>query len=171
MLQSYICRRPTSIVLATINTTDFLYTCSTHLTDPGFATPVTPEPSSAVKVSEAEIKKIKEEWEAKQKLKRGKEAEEVKKDGSKDTKDNSKDAVAKTDKDTEKSSPGVVTAQPTQPSHPRFTLHRQIFAMRLSEHKKRRQAQVAKTVAPKLPSVPLASSSLNSIPPPPPPLP
>jgi hypothetical protein len=30
----YICRRPTQVVLATIKTEDFLYTCIGHLTDP-----------------------------------------------------------------------------------------------------------------------------------------
>jgi len=122
-----------------------------------------------VKLSEAEIQKVKEEWDAKQKVKKGKEPEKEKKDGSKDKDAKDKDGT-KADQNTEKPTPSssstIATTQLTQPSHPRFTLHRQIFAMRLAEHKKRRRVQVAKT---KLPSVPLASTWSNI--PPPPPLP
>jgi len=119
-----------------------------------------------VKLSEAEIQKVKEEWDAKQKVKKGKEPEKEKKDGSKDKDAKDKDGTKADEKTTPSSPSTIATTQSTQLSHPRFTLHRQIFAMRLAEHKKRRRVQVAKT---KLPSVPLASTWSNI--PPPPPLP
>ena len=36
----YVCYKPTTTVLATVNTVDFVYCCDGHLTDPGFATKV-----------------------------------------------------------------------------------------------------------------------------------
>ena len=52
-------------------------------------------------------------------------------------------------------SPGVVT-----PKHEKYSLHRHIFAMRQDEHRRRRQASEARTLAPKLPSAPSGSVSM-----------
>lgn len=161
-LYSYICHRPTTVVLSTLNNTDFIYTCATHLTDAGFASPIaptTPTPttpdSAKPKLSDAEIKKIAEEWEAKQKLKKEKEKAE------------SKDKDAASESDAKKPTPpppapipvptSTSPSTPAPPSHPQFALHRQIFAMRQNEARKKRQAAQVKQVAPKLlglPSVP-----------------
>lgn len=156
-----MCNRETSTVLATLNTTDFLYTCDTHLTDRGFASPLDPpaEASSPKPtVSQAEIDKAKKEWEEKQERKKAKEKEKEreKSDDKKDDKDKEKSVVK--DKPT---SPPPVSPPPTPParSHQRYSLHRDVFAMRLAEQKKRRQTKAVKEVAPRLPGAPRSSLS------------
>lgn len=136
-----------------------VYTCETHLTDPGFATPIASSPSPAAspapKLSEEEIKKIAEEWHAKQKAK--KEADEAAndKDKAKGTDgDKDKDEAAKPKSPAKKPTTPAPAAPTPKPAHPQFALHRQIFAMRQTEHRKRRQAAQAKQVAPKLPITP-----------------
>jgi hypothetical protein len=131
-----VCYKPTTTVLATINTVDFLYTCPGHLIDPGFATAMG-ESSDGVGgarkmgMSPEEIAKVKEEWEEKQKKKQEKEKvkEKEKKDESKDG-DEQKDKDKKgTDTKTFKA-PGSnsSTPIPQTPTHQRFTLHRDYFA-------------------------------------------
>ncbi|KAJ7591368.1 AAA-ATPase Vps4-associated protein 1-domain-containing protein [Mycena floridula] len=125
----FICYKPTTTVLATINAVDFVYTCSGHLSDPGFASPIASE-SSKPALSAEEIAKIKEEYEEKQRK--------------------------KAEKEKEKEKAKVVTpASPATPSHEKFQLHRDFFAMRLQEHRKRRQTAQAKELAPRFPGVPL----------------
>ncbi|KDQ07732.1 hypothetical protein BOTBODRAFT_38528 [Botryobasidium botryosum FD-172 SS1] len=148
----YMCLRPTTIVLATINNTDFLYTCATHLTDPGFATPL---PSETPKLSEEELKRIKEEWEQKQKRKN--EAKKKQEEG----KSQDADKADKGDKEKGKASPpgGSAPVSPSppptsKPQHARFVLHREVFAMRQAEHRKKRQTSQIKEVAPRLPGAP-----------------
>ena len=46
---------------------------------------------------------------------------------------------------------------PPAPTHQRYTLHRDIFALRLAEHRRRRQAAQAKELAPRLPGAPMTS--------------
>ncbi|OBZ76441.1 hypothetical protein A0H81_03811 [Grifola frondosa] len=108
----YICHKPTTTVLATINTVDFLYSCDSHLTDPGAE----------------EIAKVKEEWEERQKKKQEKAKE---KESTKDQKDEGKDKDQdNTDKNSEKGSkdtkktpgswsPPVSVSPPSTPSHQR----------------------------------------------------
>jgi len=158
----YICYKPTTTVLATINTTDFIYTCDTHLTDPGFASPVGEGSSGAedvrkVELSPGEIAKVKREWEEQQKKKKEKETTT-----KKDKDDKEKDDKEKEGKDSDKKAskvPGAWSAAststpPPTAAHQRFTFHRDIFALRLSEHRKRRQATQAKLLAPRLPGAP-----------------
>lgn len=161
----YICNKPTTTVLATINTVDFIYSCDNHLTDPGFATQVGESndgvPGGGAKklgLSAEEIAKVKEEYEERQRKKKEKEKEKEKEaEKNKDKEGEKKDA----EKDESKSS--STTPQPSSPSpsssistpaHQRYTLHRDIFAMRLAEHRKRRQTAQAKALAPRLPGAP-----------------
>jgi len=131
----YVCYKPSTTVLATINTTDFLYTCPGHLTDPNFATLLGESGGAKTSgVSAEDIAKVKEEWEARQKIKLEKEKAKGKEKDEKDT-DN----------------PTPLTPTPT---HQRYSLHRDYFAMRLSDHRKRRQAARAKELAPRLPGAP-----------------
>ena len=59
-----MCMRPTTTVLATIKSEDFLYTCDGHLEDVNFA--------SKIKVTVEEIAEVKREWEERQgKVKQG----------------------------------------------------------------------------------------------------
>jgi len=162
----YICYKPTTTVLATINTTDFIYTCDTHLTDPGFANPVGESSDGAEGVrkeglSSEEIAKVKQEWEDQQKRKKEKEAAKKKekdddKEKAKADKDKGEGGEGKdSDKTASKVPPTSSTSPPPPtPTHQRFMLHRDIFALRLSEHRKRRQAAQAKLLAPRLPGAP-----------------
>jgi len=148
--------------LATINTVDFFYTCDSHLTDRGFASLVEPPSPYELpkpegrKVSDEEIKKIKEEWEEKQRKKKEKEKENSEKEKEKE-KDAEKDASkAATTKSPPPPAPIPVpgSAAPAKPAHQKYILHRDVWAMRLGEHKKKRQTAAAKEVAPRLPGAP-----------------
>ncbi|KAI0723031.1 VPS4-associated protein 1 [Earliella scabrosa] len=159
----YICNKPTTTVLATINTVDFLYTCDSHLSDPGFASQVgstndgVGAGGAKMGLSPEEIAKVKAEWEERQK-KKAERAKDKEKEKDKD----GKEGEDKGAKDTEKrSTPGSrsppsasASPAPSTPTHQRYTLHRDIFALRLAEHRRRRQAVQAKELAPRLPQVP-----------------
>lgn len=153
-------------MLATINTVDFLYTCDTHLTDTGFASPIGESSDGAggarkLGLSPEEIAKVKKEWEDQQKKKKEKEAAKKKEKEDKEKGDKDKED-SKEDKDTAKKSPVLpgslspssLTPPPPTPTHQRFSLHRDMFALRLSEHRKRRQAAQAKELAPRFPGAP-----------------
>ncbi|CAA7260250.1 unnamed protein product [Cyclocybe aegerita] len=126
----YVCFKPTTTVLATINTVDFLYACSTHLTDSGFATLIKDEAkATSAAVTAEEIAKVKAEWEERQKKKL--EAEEK-------VKEKDKEAVKKDDTDKKEGSkapkpPASLSTSPSTQSsptatHERYILHRDIFS-------------------------------------------
>ncbi|EPT02802.1 hypothetical protein FOMPIDRAFT_1099496, partial [Fomitopsis schrenkii] len=156
----YVCHKPTVTVLATIQTVDFLYTCDTHLSDPGFASQVGQASdgmgASGAKMglSPEDIAKVKQEWEERQKRK---EVKKKDKDASQDG-DGSGDKKAESREEKSSKSPpssaSSTTSPPTKPSHERYTLHRNIFALRLAEHRRRRQAVQANELAPRLPGAP-----------------
>lgn len=175
----YICNKPTAAVLATIDTADFFYTCPVHLTDRGFATRAPePEPAPEPKkpsVSPEEIAKVKQEWEEKQRQK--KEKAQGKKDGQdgdgdgkngtddahKEGEGKNADAGAKPDGSQEKKPANAVTPIPSappsevptpKPTHERYVLHRNIFALRTADHRRRRQAAQTRDLAPRLPGAP-----------------
>ncbi|TDL29165.1 DUF1742-domain-containing protein [Rickenella mellea] len=160
----YVCFKPTTTVLATINAVDFLYTCDGHLSDPGFATALANSglagPSKAT-VSEDEIKRVKEEWEERQRKKKEREEKEKEKAKEKDKDKDGKDADEKKskEKDGKKPPPPMPISLPTSstpspPAHQKYALHRDIFRMRVDTHRKRRQTSQAKEIAPRLPSAP-----------------
>ncbi|KAJ7499222.1 VPS4-associated protein 1 [Mycena latifolia] len=158
----FVCSKPTTTVLATISTVDFIYTCPTHLADTGFASPVVdPEAAKTPTVSQEDIGKVIADWEDRQKRKKDKEEKE-KATKDKDSKDSKDDDSAKVGKDTDSKDaagspkfPGSFSPKSAPvPTHERFTLHRDIFSMRLGEHRKRRQAAQAKDLAPRLPGAP-----------------
>jgi hypothetical protein len=131
-------------VLATLKTEDFFYTCAGHLTDPGFASKAGDTGdggggavgSRKLGLSEEEIAKVKEEWEAKQKRKAEKEkekekekGEEGKKDGE-DKKDGENSEKKKTDdKAASKAAPAMAAGsrENLKAVHERYTLHREIW--------------------------------------------
>ncbi|KAJ7228951.1 VPS4-associated protein 1 [Mycena pura] len=154
----YVCYKPTTTVLATINTVDFFYTCPTHLADAGFASPFQdPEAAKKPAVSEEDIGKAIKEYEESQKRKKEVEKEKEKeKDKGKDgegTKDVD-EAKAKEDTSSPKLPGSLSPRAISTPTHQRFTLHRDMFAMRLGEHRKRRQAAQVKDLAPRFPGAP-----------------
>ncbi|OAX35263.1 DUF1742-domain-containing protein [Rhizopogon vinicolor AM-OR11-026] len=156
----YICYKPTATVLATIDTADFLYTCAVHLSDHGFATRVfEPEVENKIGASLEEIAKVKEEWEEKQRRKKEKEKQKEK---EKADKDKAADEDEKKEDESKLKVPGsLATSGSTtpKPAHEKYILHRDIFALRVSEHRRRRQTTQAKDLAPRLPGAP--SSSLS----------
>jgi hypothetical protein len=110
-------------------------------------------------LSPEEIAKVKKEWEDQQARKKEREATKEKEND----KDKDKEEKTKSDKDKEEgkdsdekstNTASTTPPPPPTPTHRRFTLHRDMFALRLSEHRKRRQAAQAKSLAPKLPSAP-----------------
>ena len=167
----YICYKPTVNVLATIDTADFFYTCPVHLTDRGFATRV-PDPEPEPKkpsISPEEIARVKQEWEEKQRQKKDtpqkKEGDgDEKKDGGEgQRKDTEGKEAGAADSQQEKKPANAVTplasaspSEPTtpRPTHERYVLHRDIFALRTADHRRRRQAAQAKDLAPRLPGAP-----------------
>ncbi|KAK0490559.1 hypothetical protein IW261DRAFT_1413074 [Armillaria novae-zelandiae] len=99
----------------------------------------------------------KREWEEKQKRKveREKEKEKDREDKEKD-KDDDKDKKEKKSTPSKSSQSSVSPPLTTKsaPAHERYALHRDIFAMRQTEHRRRRQAAQAKDLAPRFPGAP-----------------
>lgn len=113
-------------------------------------------------LSSEEIARVKAEYEERQKkrVEKAKEKEKEKeadKDGKadqeKDVKGDRKSSTPAT-KSPPSSSASPLSA-PTTPTHQRYTLHRDIFALRIAEHRRRRQATQAKELAPRLPGAPV----------------
>ncbi|CAE6409297.1 unnamed protein product [Rhizoctonia solani] len=151
---SYICSKPTTVVLSTQPVLDHIYTCDTHLSDPGFATLQASSVPSTPSANAEEIAKIKAEWEAKQKKKQ-EQAEKDKKEGE-DKKDEDKKDEDKKEGEKEKTmspkpaSPAPTASGSTTPKHDKYVLHRQFYTMRLTEHRRRRQQKEVDVLAPKL---------------------
>lgn len=152
-------------MLATVNTVDFLYTCETHLADHQFATRVADPAGAPSKpaVNPEDIAKVKKEWEEQQKIKAAKAREKEKdkdkekgKDTDTDKRENDEKEKSPTPLDaiTPGASPSPPASSPTTPSHEKYTLHRDMFAMRQAEHRRRRQTAQAKQLAPRLPGAP-----------------
>lgn len=151
----FVCYRPTPIVLATAQTVDFLYACESHLKDPGFASRIADDPKPAL--SAEEIAQVKTDWEERQKRKAEK-AKEKEKDGENGNGDDKDGGKSKDDSSKDKTPPKAISPAPSttpqQPTHEKYTLHRDIFALRTAEHRKRRQTSQAKQLAPRLPVTP-----------------
>lgn len=144
----YVCYKPTTTVLATINTVDFLYTCPGHLEDRGFASKLGGVDGAGggrkMGLSDEEIAKVKEEWEQKQKAKVEKEKEKKeqekkekeKKEGDEGDSKDKKEKEKETKRDESKSPkmPGSLsTSTPPTPTHERYALHRDYFASKLED--------------------------------------
>jgi hypothetical protein len=120
-------------------------------------------------VSKEEIARIKAEWEAKEARKKGKD---------KDAKD--KETGKSSGKDTEGegemeeggkkgakspsppvpgglSSPTAAGSGTATPTHKRYSLHRDFFAMRQAEHRRKKQTKQMQELAPRLPGTPHGS--------------
>jgi hypothetical protein len=147
---------------------DFLYTCDAHLSDTGFATelvdPASPSASNKEAVSKEEIARIKAEWEAKEARKK----EKTK--GVATSKESGKngDAKGEDEKRVEDGKNGAGAGSPSpspSPSatgaaaltHKRYSLHRNFYAMRQDEHRRRRQTKQIQELAPRLPGAPHGS--------------
>ncbi len=111
-------------------------------------------------LSPEEIAKVKAEYEERQKKRvetakeKGKE-KEAEKDGKEDGKDTKESKKTSTPGTMPPPSSSPSPPAPATPAHQRYTLHRDIFALRLAEHRRRRQAAQAKELAPRLPGAPV----------------
>lgn len=124
-------------------------------------------------MSKEEIARVKAEWEAKEARK--KKAKENEKSGGAEGKakeetetggDGKKNDGAKSPSP---SIPGGVSSSPTStsppsgssaaatPTHKRYGLHRDFYAMRQAEHRRRRQTKQMQELAPRLPGAPQGS--------------
>ena len=171
----YVCSKPTAVCLATTNATDFLYACETHLSDTGFATEIVDPGAAAAAaakeaVSKEEIARIKTEWEAKEARKKEKEKEKDKDKDKAKAKDGGKVAGGEAEKEeggrkASKSPSPSGTSSTTagsgsgaaSPMHKRYSLHRDFFAMRQAEHRRKRQTKQTQELAPRLPGAPYGS--------------
>lgn len=101
---------------------------------------------------------MKADWEERQKRK----AENSKeKGGDKGKGEGKDDGSSKEDPSKDKTTkapptvtPPAPTPAPQQPSHEKYTLHRDMFALRTAEHRRRRQTAQVKELAPRLPGAP-----------------
>jgi hypothetical protein len=160
----FVCSKPTTVCLATTNTVDFLYTCEAHLSDSGFATElVDPASASIAAVSKEEIARVKAEWEAKEaarkkaKEKGGKGVSagdgEGEKEGDASGKNGSKSPSPSIPGGASSPSVGAGSGAAT-PTHKRYSLHRDFYAMRQAEHRRKRQTKQMQELAPRLPGAP-----------------
>ncbi len=174
----FVCAKPTTACLATTNAVDFLYSCEAHLSDAGFATELV-DPASAASaasaskppaVSKEEIARVKAEWEAKEARKKktkesgkgagagaGKDESAGGGEGEKEAGEGGKNGA----KSPSPPVPGGVSSSSSSPTqtHKRYSLHRDFYAMRQAEHRRRRQTKQMQELAPRLPGTPHGSLS------------
>lgn len=148
----YVCYKPTPTVLNQADSKDFFYICPGHLTDRGFATPLTDPTAEAAKAKkealEKEIEVVKKQWEEKQKKKKkGKDkSKKEEKDKGKKIKDDDEPAAEEEEKDPVeklKELEGRKTEQEKMGEDgPRmFELQKSVFQMRVQRLRGREQAR------------------------------
>ncbi|KAB5528023.1 VPS4-associated protein 1 [Coniochaeta sp. 2T2.1] len=137
-----ICFKLSTSVLITPDNKDFFYVCPSHLKDTGFCTPVVDQAALEAKKKkelEAEVERVKKEYEEKQRKKK-----EKKKDAEKsDDKGKDKESKKDEDKKDKKATPEASKAKSPEPEEePRvFELKRMFYQQRID---KKRQAEIAK---------------------------
>jgi len=115
---------------------------------------------------------VKEEWEEKER--RRKENKDKEKDAEEKDQDKQGNEVGggKKAEDSQEKKPEIKKVPPTwspslsgqstpasRPTHERYILHRGIFALRVADYRRRRQAAQAKDLAPRLPGAPRSTLS------------
>ncbi|EAL19441.1 hypothetical protein CNBH0130 [Cryptococcus deneoformans B-3501A] len=152
----YICRRPTTTVLATLKMEDWLYACDGHLSDlASLIPPPTPASPTPAKPSPEDIRKVVAEYQARE-AGRSKSAAGKDKEGEGGPKDQDKGKEKGRESPKSPASPAPAstpTPAPT-PTHRKFALHRAIFDMRRNELKRREMGVKAREVGRGLPQVP-----------------
>ncbi|KAI0301844.1 VPS4-associated protein 1 [Multifurca ochricompacta] len=146
----YVCSKPTTTCLASTNTVDFVYTCDAHLFDTGFATEIVdPKEVSNEGIARVKADPAKETSESS----RNGTGTEGGKEGSKENGPNSPSSPAPV----ALPSPPAVGSGAVTPTHKRYSLHRDFYAMRQAEYRRRRQAKQMQELAPRLPGAPHGS--------------
>ena len=109
-------------------------------------------------LSPEEIAKVKEEWEERQRQKKKAEKGKAKEKETEKEKDKvnekEKEKVKVNDNGSSNVDRGETNPIPPTPTHQRYTLHRDFFAMGLSEHRQRKRTAQAQELAPRLPATP-----------------
>ncbi|CAI2166277.1 14565_t:CDS:2 [Funneliformis geosporum] len=150
----FICNKFTTSVLRTDNGLDWFYTCESHLSDRGFASPVPePEPEPTIDIQPTKIKGSQKEESANSKS----DSEEVKDKSKESTKEGEeKEKEEKKEEKQQVATPKpLIKPQPPKPSKPKqYVLHRSIFYLRQDNLNKKRQKAEAQNLLSKLPSVP-----------------
>lgn len=139
----FVCHRSSTKVLITTDNKDFFYTCPSHLTDRGFATPIIDEKAEAEKKKQEQLAKEKEAIikEYEEKLKKKGKDEKKKEDPAKTAEDEKDQKLKALDAK-------VGTSTPVADDGPRqYTLHRNFYQMRLDrrtnmERAKREQSRM-----------------------------
>lgn len=113
-------------------------------------------------MSKEEIARVKAEWEAKEARKKDKDKDGKAKGGGKDAEGEAGNEEEGGKKGAKSPSPsgsstaaGSGAATPT--THKRYSLHRDFFAMRQAEHRRKRQTKQTQELAPRLPGAPHGS--------------
>ncbi|KAK0116845.1 hypothetical protein ONS96_012693 [Cadophora gregata f. sp. sojae] len=139
-----ICYKPSTSVLVASENKDFFYVCPGHLKDKGFCNPIIDEAAIAAKKKkemDAEIERVKQEFDEKQKKKKEKEsAKEKEKDKEKD-KDKDSDKKATEKSADEKKRSDEATPSPAEEEHRVFALQKTFYQQRIE---KKRNAEIAK---------------------------
>jgi hypothetical protein len=109
-------------------------------------------------LSAEEIAQVKADWEEKQKRKAEKPKEKDPENEKGDDKDGGKPKDESTEDKATKPPPKVTPPAPAptsqQPPHEKYALHRDMFALRTAEHRRRKQTAQVKELAPRLPGAP-----------------
>lgn len=129
-----ICYRPTDCVLMSIDSKDFFYCCPVHLQDKGFAVPIV-DAAEQERLKQAEIAKVKAEYEERQKRKAEEKAEKEKAAATKDVKTKSNSSwlsnpFAASKKEEKPKTPEPTVAPTPEPKE--FALHRTLYQHRIN---------------------------------------
>jgi hypothetical protein len=116
-------------------------------------------------VNKEEIARVKAEWEAKEARKKGKDKETGESGGKgAEGEGEMEEGGKKGAKSPSPPVPGRLPSSPTAagsggatPTHKRYSLHRDFFAMRQAEHRRKRQTKQMQELAPRLPGTPHGS--------------
>ena len=116
-------------------------------------------------MSKEEIARVKAEWEAKEARRKAKEkAEEKDKSGKggggkNASTEGGEDEMKNGSKSPSPTVPGALSSPSgaATPTHKRYSLHRDFYAMRQAEHRRKNQAKQMQELAPRLPGAPHGS--------------
>ncbi|WVO15168.1 hypothetical protein L204_102812 [Cryptococcus depauperatus] len=150
----YICMRPTTTVLATLKTEDFLYTCDGHLSDSGFVIQMTPF-AAEKKPTEQDIQKVIADYHAREAKKKDAQSKDKAGSENKDG-DQPKEGTLSSSVAASSSSSSATAASPTttETVHRKYSLQSKIFEARKNELKRREMGVKARQVGQGLPQVP-----------------
>ncbi|RGB26212.1 VPS4-associated protein 1 [Rhizophagus diaphanus] len=159
----FICNKYTSSVLRTDNGLDWFYTCESHLSDRGFATPIPePEPEPKLPVVQSTRVSISQKDDS-SKSKSDPDINQEKDKSNDSTKVESKQQEGSEDNVKEQTEDKQQVATPKSPEKPQppkstkpkqYKLHSNIFYLREDKLNKKRQKEEAQKILSKLPNVP-----------------